>query len=420
MTLVEAVRLAFAHHPSMGIADAREGVSVGMLRQAEAAKLPAIHSEASLARYQEPSLVAPLHGFDPTMAPEFDRNLVRGNLMVSYSIYDGGAREGRIDEARSGEASAVAGRAASRVDLMTQVSAAYLEVLNSTELLEAAESQRAALEAERDRVGQFLQEGKAAQVELLRVEAALSQAEAVEISVRTGLQTAWGRLGRLTGRSTEVLRAGGLTPIRLFERTHPMAGEVMDRARRSSPELEMARHRLAGASAGVRVAESNWRPSLRAAGSYSEFGSVGGDHTLEWQGSLQVSFPVFTGGARRAERDRAAAEERQASEVLRLTELQVEESVEEALAAVTESQARREALERGVEQALEVARIEALALEVGVGVQTDFLRAQAELFQTRATLAQARHGEVMANVRLARVTGELSLEWLEENMEVVR
>jgi outer membrane protein TolC len=98
----------------------------------------------------------------------------------------------------------------------------------------------------------------------------------------------------------------------------------------------------------------------------------------------------------------------------------VEEGVEEALAAMVETRARREALERAAAQAEEVARIEAMALEVGAGVQTDFLRAQAELFQSRAALAQARHGEVLAGLQLARVTGELTLSWIQENTEVGR
>ena len=77
-------------------------------------------------------------------------------------------------------------------------------------------------------------------------------------------------------------------------------------------------------------------------------------------------------------------------------------------------------LELAVAQSEEVARIEALALEAGAGVQTDFLRAQAELFQARASLSQARHGEIMARIELARVRGELSLAWIQDNMEMVR
>jgi len=156
------------------------------------------------------------------------------------------------------------------------------------------------------------------------------------------------------------------------------------------------------------------------AGVLWDFGALAGDHTQEWQGALRFSYPLFTGGARDGERERAIAEELRASEALRNMELAVDQEVEEALAVVVEKRARREALERAVDQAAEVARIEALALEVGAGVQTNFLRAQAELFQSQAALAETRHGETMAGIQLVRVMGELTLAWVQENMEVVR
>jgi outer membrane protein TolC len=377
-------------------------------------------SDASLARYQEPYLVAPLHGFDLTMAPEFDRNLVRGNLTLGYSIYDGGARTARIAQAGSGGAMATAGEAVSRLEVTALTSAAFLEILSSAELLSAAGRQREALEAERDRVSQFLAVGKAARVELLRVQAALSQAEATEISLRSRLEVVQGRLGRLTGLPGEDIRQLRLAPVRLRSPSPASLTDLLDLARSASPRLELARHRLASATAGVQVAKASMYPTVQASGTYSDFGSIDGDHTLEWQGSLRVSFPLFTGGARKGDRERAAAEARKAAEAVRSAELVVEEGVEEALAAVEEARALRTALESAVEQADEVARIAALALEVGSGVQTDFLRAQSELFQARASLAQARHGEVMAGVQLARATGELTLEWLQENMEVIR
>jgi len=420
LTLPEAVALALNHHPAIGEASAQRDVAAGVLRQAEAARLPFLYSDASLVRFQEPMLVAPLHGFDPTMAPSFDRNLVRGNLTLSYSIYDGGARAGRIGQAESGEAMAAAGQTASHMEVTAQVSAIFLDLLSTGELLEAAGNQRDALEAERERVRHFLAEGKAAQVDLLRVQSSLSRSEAVEISLRSKLEVARGRLARFTGLSGGEMRGSSLAPVRLSSVPTDPFPEALARARNANPELALARHQLTRAGAGVRVAKANWYPTVQAAGAYSDYGALDGGHTLEWQGSLQLSFPLFTGGAREGERERASAEERKAAENLRFAELVVEDGVEEALAAVVEARSLREALERGVEQAAEVARIEALALEVGSGVQTDFLRAQAELFQSRAALAQARYREVLASVQLARVTGELTLSWVQENMEVVR
>ncbi len=420
LTLPEAIALALEHHPAVAEAKANTQVAAGVLKQARSSLMPTLSSDASLTRHQEPMLVAPLHGFDPTMAPSFDRALVRGNLTLGYSLFDGGARGARIGRAEAGEATARHEQQKAGMDLAAQVSTAYLSVLSSMELLAAAERQREALRAEEDRVRQFLSEGKAARVDLLRVQASLSQSEATEISIRSRLGVAEGRLARLTGLPRDRIRDRGLEGVALGPLPVQQISLALSRAREASPELALAREQLAGASAGVREAEANWLPTLRVAGAYTDFGTLDGGHVQEWQGALQLSYPLFTGGAREGERDRAAAEERRASEAVRRVELAVEEGVEEALAAVVESRARREALERAAEQAEEVARIEALALEVGAGVQTDFLRAQAEFFQSQAALAEARHGEVMAGIRLARVMGDLTLEWVRENTEVVR
>lgn len=418
--LLEAVEAALLHHPSMGEARARREAAGGVLQQAKAANFPAVSTDASLARFQEPSLVAPLHGFDPSKVPDFDRTLVRGNLSVTYSVFDGGARRARIQEAGSGAAMAEVAEAATRMDLTAEVGVTFLEILSVTELLQAASAHRGALEAESDRVRQFLEEGKAAQVDLLRVEAALSQAEASVISLRSKRELEIGRLGRLTGFPVSQIDEVGLEPFRLRPMGPGSLQAALSRALENSPEVEGARRDLARASAQVRIARAAWFPKVRASGAYSDYGALSGGHTLEWQGSLQVSLPLFAGGARRGEGETAKAGERRASEALRAVELMVEDGVEGAMAAIEEAEALREALERGEAQAAEVARIEALALEVGSGIQAEFLRAQAGLFRARASLTQARHGEAMAWFRLARVMGELSTDWLRENMEVAR
>jgi outer membrane protein TolC len=306
------------------------------------------------------------------------------------------------------------------MELLASVTAAYLDLLALRDLLAAAEARREALDSEEERVRQFLAEGKAARVDLLRVEAALSQATASEVSLAANVDVAAGRLSRLTGLSRGAIRTEDLAPVSLTAAHQPAVETALEMARSTNPELRMARERVVAAQAGVREARAAWLPSLDATGAYSDFGSLDGKHAWEWQGSLRISFPVFTGGARKGARDQAVAEERRASESLRGAELATEERVEEAVSSLVEARALREALELAVAQTAEVARIEGLALEVGSGVQTDYLRAQADLFQARASLAQARHGEVMAAVSLARVSGRLTLTWLQENTEVAR
>lgn len=420
MTLEEAVSRALESHPVMGQARARRTGADARLDQARASWLPSLTTEGSLARFQEPMVVAPLHGFDPTRPPSFDRNLLQGNLSLGYTLFDGGARGARVDRAEAGVAAAAVAEDLSRMDLTFQVSRAYLAVLAGQELLAAAEAQIEALESEEDRARQFLEEGKAARVDRLRVQAALSRARADAISVRSDLDLAWGRLARLTGASRQGLRDRSLLPVALEDDPTPSRGQSLETARSNSPDLALARRELAAAAAEVREAGSTWLPSLRAAGRYQNYGTLEGRHTQEWQATLSVAYPIFTGGARGAQEEGARAQEREAAQGVRLAELEVEEKVDGGLAALAEARARREALELGLSQFQEVARIEALALEAGAGVQTDYLKAQADLFRARAALVQARHGEILARFQLARVRGELTQEWIQAHVEVAR
>mgnify|MGYP006279138211 CR=1 FL=1 len=418
LTLSRAVSLALETHPSVGQARAMEDMAGARVRQARSAWLPALAVQGSLQRHQEPMVVAPLHGFDPMDPPAFHRNLVQGALSAGYTLYDGGARSARIRQAEAGERAAEAGGQDAGAAVVTQVSAAYLGILTGQELLKAVLGQREALEAESDRVRLFLEEGKAARVDLLRVEAALQRAKAEEITARSDLELARGRLARLTGLAPGEIRQVELLPVSLGAREQATLETATAAALEANPELDRLRQELSAVRAGVRESTAAWFPTVEATGRYANFGTLDGGHVQEWQGALQISYPLFTGGARSGERERARAEARRVAESVRLAEMEVEDQVEQALAQVREARALREALEVAVRQSAEVARIEALALAAGAGVQTDFLRAQAELFQARASLAQARHGEILAGIQLARIRGELSLDWIQENMEM--
>jgi len=420
LTLAEAVALALDTHPSLGQARAQRDAAAAGVALARGALLPSLSSQGSLARFQEPMVVAPLHGFDPARPPTFDRSLVQGTLALSYTVFDGGARRARRAGAGIGEEAAALGEERGAMDVTLQVSAAYLEVLTGRELVSAARRQQEALEAERARVAQFLEEGKAARVDLLRVEAALSRARASDIAAGADLDAAWGRLARLLGMEEEELRGRNLASVALAPAPDLSLEEAMAAALGRSPEMALARKEVAGSAAEARSARAAWFPRVEAGGQLQSFGTVDGGHAQEWNAILRISYPLFTGGARGGEVERAAARELQASEGLRLAEMRVADQVDEALAALAGTRAMRHALSLAVEQSEEVSRIEALALEAGAGVQTDYLRAEADLLEARAALARARHGEILARIGLARAMGDLDLGWLDETLEVVR
>lgn len=420
LTLSEAVARARETYPSLAAARAGEAASEAAVRQATADRWPEVRAQASLTQFQEPMLVAPLHGFDITAAPEFDETLIRGDVSLIWTLYDGGARGARIRGARAGAAGAVASRLATEQALVAGVARAYLELLAAEGVLHAEDRRIAALTEERGRVQQFLDEGRAARVELLRVEAALADALAGRVATEARLDLARRDLARFMGAEPDLVRARRLVPVGLVSRQLEERAVLLERASAANPELERSRQEVAAAEAERRVALASWIPRVGLFGAYQGFSASSGDLTSEWQGGVSVSYPLFTGGERSGAVRAAGARAERAREELRLAELAAAERVDRALNAAVETRARVEAVTQAVQHQGEVVRIERLSLEAGAGIQTDYLRAEADLLRVRSVLVEARHAEIAARIELARVLGELTAEWLAENVETAR
>jgi outer membrane protein len=185
----------------------------------------------------------------------------------------------------------------------------------------------------------------------------------------------------------------------------------------ASPEVQRASRVVAAAAALLAEERGGRFPSVDAGAGLLDYGTISGGHVFEWQAGVQVSWPLFTGGARSAAVRRAAADLTAAERELDATLLRVAQAIDAAQTSVLEADARAEALELAVAQWEEVARIEALALEAGSGVQRDLLRAQAGLFQARAGRAGARYEQVVARARLARAEGRLDRTWVTASLE---
>lgn len=423
LTLSDAVALAQQTHPSIGVARAGEDAAFAAVGQATARWWPQLGTQASLVNYDKPMLVAPLHGFGQQQIAqiEFERTLIQGNVTLAWTLYDGGARGARIRGAKAEAAGASAGLAATEMGLTTRVAVAYLQVLTARGILDAQDAQIEALSAERSRVEQFLAEGQAAEVELLRVDAALAEADAQRVAVVAQLDLAERELARLVDLPVAETRVERLTPVGLAQATRLTAREeLVERAVANSPELERLRRDVEAAEANHRLAKATWIPRFDVTSGYQAFSSDAGNVSGLWNVGVMLSYPLFTGGERSKTVGLARAGVDAARQQLRLLELQIDDDVDRALSAALETNAMVEALSRAVQHQTEVVRIELLSLEAGAGTQTDYLRAEANLARARSVLVEAEHAEIAAWVELARVVGDLTPTWLDRNVEIAR
>ena len=416
VTLESAVRAALLTHPLLEAARARLAAAEAGEAEARSAWLPTLGTQALATRYEEPMVVAPLHGFDPMDPPTFERTLVQGHASADWTVFDGGARSARAAGARAVAAAEERGVGATEDAVIAEAVSSYLAAGTAVAQAAAHERLMGALETERARAALLFEQGKIPRVAVLRAEAALSRGRAEAEAARERRGVALHRLQRVTGLPAERL-AGGLAPLSAGE-TDPWRGGLPGRAALLSvaatthPEIGRARARAAGAESMVAAARSAYLPRIGVAGRYSAYGSTGTALRPEWNAGVQVSWAAFTGGARGRAVERAEAEARAARADAALVSRRVADAVDLAVAAYRTAVARVDALEAAEAQSAEVARIEALALREGAGVQTDYLRAEAELLQVRAELAEARGAVVEARVGVARATGSLSVGWI--------
>lgn len=423
IVLADVIAAAIRSYPTVTAAAAERAGADASLAGARAALLPHAALSASLTRFQEPMIVYPLHSLNLKAPPPFDRTLVQPGVTVGYTLFDFGLRNAQISAAEAQRDAADASADASVPAVVSRAVAAYVQLLAGRDRLAAADEDVAAIRSEAGRAQQLYGVGKAAQVDVLRAQAALQRAIADRVTAASDVELAERRLAAVTAMSFDAIHSARLAALRPgagsfavdttgAARTSLVAG-VMSR----NPDAVVASRRAAAADASAAVARAMARPTLQATGAWLDPGSINGNFHPDWQVGVGLSYALFTGGAASAAVRAADAAAQAARATVRLAQLNAEDAIDQSLAAVRQAQARVGALESAEAQGMEVVRIEALSRGVGEGTETDYLQATADLFATRITLIDARYSDLLARVELARLTGELSPEWIARNVE---
>ena len=285
VTLYDAVRLALDYHPRLGVARATQAGAAAAVREAKAQRLPNATAEATTTRFQQRMIVAPLHEFDPRMPPTFDRTLIQGRLSLGYLLFDGGRRGAGIGRAEATERSADAAATLARMSILEDVTNAYLAVRTAAGVDEANRQRVASLEAERDRVELLLTEGRAARVELMRVEAALANARADLVAAEAAVDVAAGTLARFMGVERDAVAPGRLVGVNMSATTG--GAEQVDII--ANPDVQRARQEALALRAAERGARAAWLPRIRLTGGLLTFSGLEGEFAAEWEAGFLVS-----------------------------------------------------------------------------------------------------------------------------------
>jgi outer membrane protein TolC len=272
----------------------------------------------------------------------------------------------------------------------------YFQALQAQAQLDATVTAEAAARATVELFGARREQGLMTDADLYQAEAELAGAEARTIQAEQVNQDARSRLGIFLG----------LPPNRLPEPVDSLLREVST-VESGALELEgrgdlMAMDRLArAAQARVTQANRSWLPSLQAFGRLSTHASEAfGSREGNWTVGMQVSWPVFTGFARRSAARAAREEERAVRLELDRAVRQAHAEVAEATRGVRSALGQVEATESASRAADEARRLVERRFQEGMATAVDLLQAEARAVDMRTRSIDARASYLIAVARL--------------------
>jgi outer membrane protein len=345
--------------------------------------------------------------------PHFSDAYSSLGLTLTIPIYQGGQVSTGVSLAEVRRDIQVLASRQTKNDVIANTVNAYNKILQLQELRKASEAQVKALEEQAKNTRLLLDVGRAARVDLLKVEVQLANERQRLLATEEGLKTASATLRYLMGERPEA--ENPLPP--LADRL--VAGDFradfesgLNIAHERRPEYLSAKKTVEEAKLNRRLALGKLLPTINITGSdtrwdgYSWNGYSPRYHDTIWVTGVTLSLPLFDRSLY-ADLSRESIQIERASQRLVATDNQIGLDISNAVASVTESRNRVSATEKAVAQGEESFRIEQLKYETGAGSMVDLLLAQAASINAVANYTQALFDYNAAVVAYRRATSTL-------------
>jgi TolC family type I secretion outer membrane protein len=403
LTFPAAVDLALCRNPSTRSAWASAHQQAAALGAAQSAWLPSLSASGAELRYFGEHVDA---NGNIVSSLQDTRDAA---LTLSWTVYDFGARDGRITSARHLLDAAAANASSVAQQTVLSVVQGYYGVVAADAAFAAAKANEAA-DARSLEVARSLRQGGAGTLaDVLQAETAFDQAMLARVQAEASAKTARGVLSVTLGLpATHPLTLDPeAVPAEAPALTARMS-DLMAEAMRQRPDLAAALAQRDAAEANIGVARAAGRPSISISAA-REFADTTGVQNQNYSViGINVTVPIFTGF-------NVGYGVRQAQAVLQSSEASAEQArlgvslgvwnAYYALNSANQQLAVTSSLIKTAEQNQEVALGR---YQSGVGTIVDVLTAQAAVALARQTRINAELGWRVARAQLALALGRLS------------
>jgi outer membrane protein len=331
-------------------------------------------------------------------------------LDLSYTVFDFGARSGRIDAARAQLLSANFAFNDTHRIVINQVQQAYYRLLSAIGQEDAAQASLSNAKSVQQAAEERLNNGLATLPDVLEARSATAQAEYDLQAVLGAEEIARGDLATAVGTSaTVVIKVQPLDQLTTPESVGETIAQAITRAFGQRPDLMQQAAETRTANARVKEARAayyptldvNVRPAVQSLyGIQSPFDWA---HTSDLTGSVSfgLKWTVFDGGARKGRVAQAQADMRAAEAQTNVKKNQIADEVWTAYSNLNTAFRQRQAATALVEAANQSYNAALESYKYGLRNFLDVTAAQ-------RTLAQARSADVFARTQVLAALADLA------------
>ena len=306
--------------------------------------------------------------------------------------------------------------------LLLRTAELYFGVLRAIDNLNAAISEEKAIKKQLDQAQQRFEVGLSAITGVQEAQLAFDLSKAARISTEGNLFSAREALNALIGR--EIFSLNELGDDLNVSSPYPNSKEEwVELALKNNYQLKASYLRKDAAKNNARNAVSNHLPKIDIVGSGSDsetnqFNYEGFE--INGQGipipavtgrrnyAIQMSVPIFQGGAVSSRRKQAYSQYNQADENSLFTERRVIQEVRSQFSNVATLVANVTAQKQAVISATSALEATQVGYKVGTRNVVDLLQAEKNLYSAEKNLANAKYDYILANLRLALAAGTIS------------
>lgn len=441
--LLEVYQRALQNDPIIREADANRLASRESKPQALAALLPQISANGSYSNEDQAFSRTVLQQTDPRdpnseivpvdIATDADTRGWQYQLQLRQTLFrwDQWAALKRAD---AEVAQAEADYQAAQQELIQRTAQRYFDVLAAQDTVEAAEATQEAFARQLEQAEKRFEVGLIAITDVQEARAAHDQAAASVIQAKRALATAQELLRELTGEPFDTL-AGPVDDMPLTSPDPQEEDEWVSRALEQNLRLISARLATDIAKQDIRVARAGHLPTIDLVAARSDlddrgdqvsrrggeraFSPADQSQTVDSIG-VQVTFPIYSGGATASRVRQRVYLHRAARERLERTARETERATRDAYLGVLSEISRVRALRQALESSRTALQATEAGFEVGTRTTVDVLDARRQLFEAQTNYARSRYDYILNVLQLQLATGTLSVADLAEINKVLR